>query len=144
MNLQLYNNKSEQVVINKTIEAVGSPISGVFHAETGIMNPSFEIRSDDTPAANYCFVPEIGRYYFITNISSIRNGLWLIECHEDVLETYKLDILAQKAIVSRSENKWNIYGSDGAFKTYQNPHILTKTFPNGFPAPTYILTVAGG
>lgn len=40
-----------------------------------------------------------GRYYFITSIASIRNGLWEISAAVDVLATYKSNILAATAFI---------------------------------------------
>lgn len=144
MQLDLYFNKSESIVIGKEMEQVGSAITGVLHSMEDVSNPVFEIHADTVPATNYCYCAELGRYYFITSIDSIRNGLFRLNCHVDVLETYKTPILQQFAIVARSEKKWNLYGNDQIFKTFQNPIIVTREFPAGFPAPQFILAVAGG
>lgn len=144
MQLQLYSNNSEVNVIGKDLTAIGDPVLGVLHLVTDVSDPAFELKSDTVPEANYCFCPELGRYYFITRTESIRNGLFRIYCHVDVLETYKNDILNQFGVVARSEKRWNLYGNDMLFKTFQDPIVVTRQFPNGFPAPHYILAVSGG
>lgn len=56
---------------------------------------------------NYCYIPEFKRYYFIENITSIRNNIWEIEMKVDVLMSYKDIILGQEVLVSRNEKTFN-------------------------------------
>ena len=84
-----------------------------------------------------------GRSYFVNNITSVRNGVFEISAHVDVLSSFKTQIRGNAAIIRRQENKWNLYLNDGVFKVYQNPMVLTKEFPNGFSAPEFVLAVAG-
>lgn len=95
--------------------------------------------------ANYMWIQEFNRYYFITNIISVRNRLWEIHGHVDVLMSYKDSIRQQTAIVSRQESQYNLMLDDGSFMCYQNPIIQTKTFSNETPFETqeFVLVVAG-
>lgn len=95
--------------------------------------------------ANYMHIPEFQRYYYITNIISVRNRLWEIHGHVDVLMTYADQIKAQTAIVSRQERQYNLMLDDGSFMCYQNPKFQTKTFSVEGPFETqeFVLVVAG-
>lgn len=63
-------------------------------------NPTFLV--DQNPMlANYVYLPESGRYYFITKIRYGSNNIFEIDCELDALATYKSDILAYEAFVER-------------------------------------------
>ena len=62
----------------------------------------------------------------------------------DVLMTYKPQIKAHSAIISRQENLWNLYLPDGeTFKTEQGMLVVQKEFPYGFTnGESFILLAA--
>lgn len=69
-----------------------------------ILKPIFMLSSDD----NYFkdTITEIGfqgKYYFVTDIKSVRNNLWELSCEIDVLATYKAEIIANKCLVEFDE-----------------------------------------
>ena len=142
--LKLQQNKSEEIVLDKKVDDVTTE-SATLKRDTNIINPVFLLRVANLPTFNYISCSELERCYFVRSITSI-NGLWEISCECDVLSTYKDAIRANSAIIRRQENNWNLYYNDGSFRTYQNPHIITKSFPNGFnPSnPSFVLAVAGG
>ena len=63
---------------------------------TSYDNPTFIITGDDF-GYNYCSWN--GRYYFVTDIRSVHNGLTEIDAEIDVLATYKANILNTVAYV---------------------------------------------
>lgn len=63
---------------------------------TSYDNPTFIITGDDF---NYNYCSWNGRYYFITDIRSMHNGLTEIDATIDVLATYKTEILNTTAYV---------------------------------------------
>lgn len=146
MNIKLYKNLSEVNKLEKTIQEIRK-LTGTLKTSTSIVDPKIIIEisiSDIIRNVNYMYIQEFDRYYFIKNITSVRNGLWEFECHVDVLMTYKAQIKNHRAVIKRQENKWNLYLDDGIFKTYQNPSIITKAFPSGFTSQNFILAIAGG
>lgn len=69
-----------------------------------ILKPVFMLSSDD----NYFkdTITEIGfqgKYYFVTDIKSVRNNLWELSSEIDVLATYKAEIIANKCLVEFDE-----------------------------------------
>lgn len=58
-------------------------------------------------SANYARITEFNRYYFITDITSIRNNLWEISMTCDVLMSYKTEILNLPAFIMRNQFKYN-------------------------------------
>lgn len=146
MTIQIQQTTSEKNRIGKSISNLYTA-SGALREGTSIIDPVIRLSGVNVPAltnANYMYIPDFNRYYFITDIKSIRNGLIEISGHVDVLQTYSSQIRNNTAIIKRNANSWNLYIEDGLFKTYANPHIFTKEFPSGFKDPSYVLFVAGG
>lgn len=144
MDIKIYNNTSEQVKVGKTLINVRD-ISGELKDSCDIINPVIIVSGENLSSYNYLYIPIFNRYYFITDIKVIRNNLWEISCHCDVLETYKNEIKTQKAIVARQENSYNLYLNDPEWKIYTNKQVLTRTFPYGFnDTGNYYMTVVGG
>ena len=146
MIIHIQQTTSEKTRIGKSISTLYTA-HGALRDGTSIINPVIKISGANVPTlrnANYMYIPDFNRYYFITDIKSVRNGLIEISGHVDVLQTYASQIRNNMAIVKRNANSWNLYIEDGLFKTYANPHIFTKEFPSGFKDPSYVLFVAGG
>jgi len=57
---------------------------------------------------NYLYIEEINKYYFITNITIQNNKLVIYECSEDVLMTFKDEILNIKTLVTRNEKEYDV------------------------------------
>ena len=144
-NIILQYNTSEKNAINKTLTNIAT-VSGVLKNATSIIDPVILIEGDLTNyvGCNYCTISVFGRYYFVNDIVSVRNGLFEIHCHCDVLSSFSSHILANKGIIYRQESNWNLYLNNGTFKVYNNPIVLTRPFPNGFNTYEFILAVAGG
>lgn len=64
---------------------------------TQILSPVFLLELSTYPDYNYALFE--GRYYFITQIESLREDLWSLSCRVDVLGTYKSTIQATTAFV---------------------------------------------
>lgn len=146
INVDLMINHSENNSITKSTTVIVT-LTSVLKDSTDIVDPIILISnaSDDVVSScNYVSIQELKRKYFVTGVKSVRNGLWEMSLHVDVLSTYEVQIKEQVAVLKRQENVWNMYLDDGIFKTYQNPDIVTKAFPSGFTTQSFILAVAGG
>ena len=145
LTVNLYKYNSPNNYINKSLTAVGS-YTGTLKKETSILDPDITIESDNNLSqANYLYIAEFYRYYYIKKIDSVSNKLWRFTCHVDVLMTYKPNILAHSAIIGRQEKLWNMYINDGAtFKVTNQPYIVQKTFPSGFTGQEFVMLVSGG
>ena len=145
MTIEFYVNQSEKNRLDKTLVSAFN-LNGELKEDCSIIDPVIKIAADVSTMAsvNYLYIASFGRYYFINNVVSINNDICEVHAHVDVLSTYKDEIRAQRAVVSRQEKKWNLYLNDGVFKTYQNPYIITKAFPSGFTSQHFVLSIAGG
>lgn len=144
MNIILMMNTSPLNKINKAVGTVAT-LSGSLVEESSIIDPVIIIESATLPTANYAQIPAFNnRFYYIRNVESVRDGLWRLTLHVDVLKTYASAILSNKAVVSRSTNLWNLYLEDNDFKCYADPYVITKDFPSGFNTYQLVLALLGG
>ena len=143
--IDIYTNTSPENFLTKNITQIGTQLSGDLREGTSIIRPGIKVQAASIPAAaNYMFIADFGRYYFIDDIETAEYGLYIIKARVDVLVTYATQIKACKGIVHRSESAYNTYLDDGSFRAYSNPHIITKEFPGGFTVQDFVLAVAGG
>ena len=141
----LYINKSDNNYLDKDLTEI-STISGTLRDDTSIINPSIVIVGPITNIfkCNYIYISSFNRYYYVNDIKSVRNNVYELSCHVDVLMSYKNGIRNNTAIISKQENDWNLYLNDGSFHVYNNPMVLTKEFPNGFSSWSFVMGIAGG
>lgn len=139
----LYNNTQELNRIRKSPTLVRT-LTGTLRDETNIVDPVITIEFSGTLTdVNYMRIAQLNRWYFITGIESVRNGLWRIYAHCDVLYTYAEGILATEAVVARNEKRWNLFLNDAMFKVYSNPRLQIANFPNKFSGESYVLVMNG-
>ena len=63
-----------------------------------IKNNSFNIEY------NYCFIPNLNRYYFFENIEKMNGSIYKIRITVDVLKSFSTQIENINAIITKSEN----------------------------------------
>lgn len=145
MTIMLYNNKSDNNVMKKELTSVLT-MTGTLKESSDVINPTINFENENFIQFNYVYIPEFRRYYFLTKIESVRNKLWRMYLHVDVLMSFAPQILENSATVSRQEKRWNMYLDDGTFKSYSNPLIQYKKFPNQdlLNHTCAVLIVAGG
>lgn len=150
MTVTLYQNLSESNYVNKTL-ASEIPITGNMVNASSVLNPVILVKAESAGIvlSNYMLIHEWQRYYFITDIISVRQGLWEIHGHVDVLMTFKNQFLRLSAIVARQEYLYNLYLDDDKFLINAPRQYVTKAFPNRAVSNElggrgFVLTVAGG
>lgn len=143
MIVKLYKTSSENEKVNKDLTDEIS-LDGNMRESSSILNFALNVEYDDLSSYNYAYIEVFHRYYYITDITMVRTGLWRLSMRVDVLMTYKDQFLPLQAIVSRQENKYNMYLRDDNMKAYSNSRIVTKKFPNGFTNQlSTLLAIAG-
>lgn len=95
-----------------------------------IINPSaLPVNSQNVYRFNYCYIGLWGRFYFITDwIWS--NGLWIAQCKEDVLASFRNDIFSSYLYVMRSTY-------DSNMNVLYNGDIADSKYPTTAAAPIY-------
>lgn len=143
--IQLMKNTDPYNKIRKSPAAVAT-VEGTLKEETTIVDPEILIEySSSLTGANYAYIEAFGRYYFINNVESYRNGLWSVKMHADVLMSFSSSILSSPAIVARSSNNFNMMLNDDHYFCQENPYIFTKAFPSGFNTAqaSFVLALIG-
>ena len=133
MVINLYNNKSPKKQIGKTLTSVAT-LNGSLREQCDMINPSILIENSGVINANYARIPDFGRYYFITKITSVRQNLWRVDMHVDVRETYAEAIKTNVAIIERAEGYYNLYLPDNNMPltqdTFNTTYALGGVFDN--------------
>ncbi len=141
-NVVLQYNSSPANQVTKSLTTKHT-CTGTLRDGSSALDPVVLVEISDFPSqCNYASIAAFDRQYFIKDIKSVRNGLWEIHMHVDVLGTYDSAIRGQQAIIGKQANSYNLYLNDGNYKCYQNPHIITKNFPSGFNTSNFSYVLA--
>ena len=149
MKLTLYKCDAEKNKVNKSRNlTMPYTIEGTLRAESSVIDPVIMIKKDNPTVSmyNYIYIPDFKRYYFITNITSIRTDLWEISMHVDVLYTWASYIRTNQAVIDKSQNSnYNWYLNDGSLVFDSHVYNEIKPFATGFNEQgTNIPICAGG
>lgn len=149
MTVIFYTNNSENEKVDKSLSRVIDQ-SGNCNLDEGsdILNPTLLFNSSGWTSAaisriNYVFIQEFNRYYYVDNITIVRQNMLKLKCHVDVLMTYKSQIRSNYAVISRQKNNYNLQLNDSQFKVEQKPRYQYLNLPNGFSGESFVLAVAG-
>lgn len=136
MNIILYKSNAEPNRLDKTNFLIKSiELIGTLKQSTSLINPSIIVELEYQKITrlvdssnlnvvdstnnqistteyffvnyNYAYIPQFDRYYFITDIISIRQNIWQLDMHVDVLMSYKNQLLELDTLISRNENTYN-------------------------------------
>lgn len=122
MDIILYHSNAEKNKVDKLNNLTGAVfISGNFKESQSIMQPIIDLVYNSLPTFNYLYIPALSRFYFINNITTLNNGMYRLECNEDVLMTYRTEIKQQTAYISRIE-----YNNDNHRNGYESPYLVDK------------------
>ena len=144
MEINFYKNLSEKNKIGKVLNNTLT-LNGNLREESSIVNPTILVEHSNLSVYNYAYIPEFKRYYFVSEMTSVRNGLWRVTLSVDVLESYKTDILNLSCIVDKQQNQsYNNYIDDGSYINRADSFIEIANYQNGFNANgEFILLTAG-
>ena len=144
MTIELYANTSDPNTIIKNI-TLQSTLSGTLKNETEtVISPHVLIESSTYPAANYAYITDFGRFYFIKEIKAIRSHIWELALDVDVLMSFNLGGVTGIASESEAVNANRYLNSRGFIKLCKTKTDIVQ-FPNGLlDTGEYILITAGG
>lgn len=127
-------------------------VEGKLLFDQDMLTPKFVLHTN-TLAYNYCYIPEFGRFYYVTKQLIKTGNETEIHLQCDVLQSWKTQILSNKAVIERSANDSNVnaYFSDSMYWTQANKEVKTVPFLDRdgndlvfeIPEDNYILTIAG-
>lgn len=91
--------------INKTLSGGLTINDVIMHNDFDIT--SFELlikNSNFNSEYNYCYIQDLGRYYFIESVEKMNGTIYRIRVSVDVLKSFSTQIENIQAIITKSEN----------------------------------------
>ena len=122
-------------------------LSGELRNQTSVLNPNIRIESaDNISTYNYAYISEFGRYYYITDIVSVRTNCWVVSLRCDVLMSYKYEIQSMNVILNNTqETGLSNYLASPNWVNLVKTKTDIKVFPSGLSEQgEFILITAGG
>lgn len=149
MTISTYTSTDDSNYINKRLKSKGDVTNVTLKNSTDYVNPVIMLQVD-TIVFNYVYIPNFERYYFVREITSLKNNLWSVTLHVDVLMSFRSQIKNVRAITKRQEYLCNNDLIDDRMKLLNYPALQTNiTFPNGFLDAAsgnlqYVMITTGG
>ena len=116
--------------INKTLSGGLTVNDVIMHNDFDIT--SFELlikNSDFNSEYNYCYIQDLGRYYFIDSVERMNGTIYKIRVSVDVLKSFSSQIENINAIITKSENPDNNFVDCEKSENYTSEVInLTDNF----------------
>lgn len=144
--ISLFKTNSENNRVVKTLTDE-KQLSGELRNQTSVLNPSIRIESaDNISSYNYAYISEFGRYYYITDIVSVRTKCWVVSLRCDVLMSYKDEIQGLNVILDNTqETGLSNYLASPNWVNLVKTKTDIKVFPSGLSEQgEFILITAGG
>lgn len=143
--ISLFKTDSENNRVVKTLNDE-KQLFGELRNQTSVLNPSIRIESaDNISTYNYAYISEFGRYYYITDIVSVRTNCWVVSLRCDVLMSYKDEIKTITGVVVRQESNPNKLLVDRLERIQSDKEIDILYYPDAFSKNLqYVLVTAGG
>ena len=145
MEVKFSYNKSDERQIFKTL-VDGVTLEGTLRDASSIISPTIMFTSEEVMRYNYCYIPEWQRYYFVKDIQSYRNNLYVVYLECDVLMSFKNDIANFQVVVDKQtmEENGDEYIDDGSLVADNYTFKSVYNFNKGFnDHGEYILITAG-
>lgn len=145
MTINFYKNNSEANVLNKQIEAVIT-LEGYLRDATSVTSPTILVESENFIAANYVYIELFLRYFYITDMVSVRTNLWEIHLKSDPLMSFNNDVKNSYILLNDTESlDADSYLQSENWVVNCKHFTDIKNFSAGFDdTPNYILITSGG
>lgn len=127
MKIILYKNQDENNVVSKRLEKIAEYDNAFSRDFLEIENPQIVI-DGSIDRVNYAYIPNLHRYYYVTDTEHLRTGMSILKCHVDVLMSYADDIKSLTAIIDRSAGLWDAYLPDSEQRMEQYTKTACITF----------------
>ena len=147
VDVTLYYNADKNIVAQKHLTSVGS-FEGDFRATADVLRPTLIIQAEIPTSANYVYIPDFHRYYYISERREITKDLTEFSLYVDVRKSFYNNLMANKGIVARNANNYNMYLSDNRIPIGARKALAIKKFTGDGPfvggAKSISMTVFGG
>jgi hypothetical protein len=120
----------------------GTQILGTVRDVADVLHPTITFAGTVT-GYNYMYVPDFGRYYYLSPPTILRTGLTMYTGRVDVLHTYAKDIRELSGIPARSASAVDWYIRDGKQPLRAYRTIWTDSGTEMAYSANYVLITAG-
>ena len=148
MNINLMYTESPNNTINKVSDVLATYTGAVARTNLSIENPVLILEESvsNIANANYCYIAEFGRYYYIVDKTADVNGVWTLNLKVDVLESFKNDIYHLHGIVQRQKDNYDMYLKDDKIPVGARKIVAVRKFASIFNGthPSVVMLVLGG
>lgn len=105
--------------------------------------PSLEIQG--WTSANYCFIEEFARYYYIDNLEYEYNDVYIVRLREDTLGSFRSSILNSNQYVERSTKNYDVNIPDNFYpaKCTKQYKSASQAFVDSAVPGSYIIGIVG-
>ena len=120
MTIKFYQNSSEPIAVDKALLEL-IEVEGALRESSSIVDPILNVSDlyDYVGSINYAYIEEFDRYYFVKNITSVRENLWRMSLHVDVLYTYQHKSYTYRTIQRGGVNHFGLRKTHCACLFYQ-------------------------
>lgn len=147
--VKLYNNASDNRVVHKAITQIGNDRTCQITENCDVTNPRIilNMNSGDI-SANYMYIADFNRYYYITGINILNGNQTEITGHCDVLMSFWTYIKNCQCTAGRSSSNFDDYLDDPMVSIKDTYRTETRRLSGEF-TPTaagsnhYVLTIGG-
>lgn len=144
LSIELYENLSDENVLNKNI-TLKDTLTGTFRTPFDIENPVIIIENEGIINANYCYIGEFNRYYYIDRVEIITNNTIMLYLSIDVLMSFIDEIKSLQCDIEVSSSDYDNYLSSPFYVATVKTKTDVLSFSSGFnDTGEYILITAGG
>ena len=130
--------------INKTLEN-GFTVNDVI-IQNDFDITAFELLIKDTnfnSEYNYCYIQDLGRYYFIESVEKMNGTIFRIRLTVDVLKSFSTQIENINAIITKSENPDNNFVNCEVSENYTS-EVINLTDNVNHSGNLILVTTLGG
>lgn len=146
VDIVIYTCSSGDNYLDKTLSS-GTTVSCDLKRPVDVEHPSFTIAATNGyDTFNYCYIAEFNRYYWMKPIAS-NNQIITYECESDPLMSFKSQIRACPAVISRNPWHFDLYLPDDKMPIETRHASAIIDFPHNYfngDNNCYILTTIGG
>lgn len=147
--VKLYNNASDNRVVHKAITQIGTDRTCQITENCDVTNPRIILNMNAGDiSANYMYIQDFNRYYYITGITILNGNQTEITGHCDVLMSFWNSFKNSQCTAGRSSSNYDDYIDDPMVtikETYrtESRRLSGEFTPTAAGSNHYVLTIGG-
>ena len=142
-----YNNKSANNVVHKDLTQIESTTCE-FYGKIDVENPVVILYNQTSKLANYCYIADLARYYYIAPPVLLPDGRMILNLESDPLTSFWNEFKNSPCVSNRSSSNYDPYLVDDLVSVKESVSYSIRRLSGSFaPSQTganhYIVTIGG-